>query len=53
MTCPDCGKQMDLISGILVCPDCDMMNKTIEEAPWYQGDKDDSNRDETETPEAS
>ena len=35
------------------CPDCDMLNKTIEEKPWIQGDKDDSSRDETDTPEAS
>jgi len=51
MKCPDCGIEMDMISGIMVCPDCDMLNKTIEEKPWIQGDKDDNSQDETETPE--
>lgn len=51
MKCPDCGIEMDMISGIMVCPECDMLNKTIEEKPWIQGDKDDNSQDETETPE--
>ena len=42
MRCPDCDTVMELISGIMVCPECDMLNKTIEEKPWIQGDKDDS-----------
>ncbi len=53
MNCPDCGEPMDMISNIFVCRECEMMNKTIEEKPWIQGDSDDSNRDETETPEVS
>ena len=45
MKCPDCGETMEMISGILVCPECDMLNKTIEEKPWCQGDKDDDNNE--------
>ena len=39
MNCPDCGKPMDMISNIYVCRDCEMLNKTIEEEPWYQGEE--------------
>jgi len=48
MRCPDCDTVMELISGIMVCPECDMLNKTIEEKPWIQGDKDDNSQNETE-----
>ena len=52
MNCPDCGVTMEMISGLMVCPDCDMMNKTIEEKPWTQGEEDDCSRDETEASKA-
>ena len=42
MNCPDCGKEMVMESGMMVCPDCDMLNKTIQDKPWFQGDKDDN-----------
>ena len=45
MRCPDCDAVMDIISGIPVCPECDMLNKTIEEEPWFQGDKDDNSEE--------
>ena len=42
MKCEYCGEPMEMISGILVCPVCDMLNKTIEEEPWIQGENDDN-----------
>jgi len=42
MKCPDCGKEMEMESGMMVCLNCDMLNKTIQEEPWFQGEKNDS-----------
>lgn len=44
MRCPDCDTEMEMISGIMVCPECEMMNKTIQEEPWFQGEDDDNSK---------
>jgi endogenous inhibitor of DNA gyrase (YacG/DUF329 family) len=38
MTCPDCGKPMDIIFGIPVCQECDdiSLNKTLPNSDWIQ-----------------
>ena len=43
MKCPDCGGPLEMMSGMLICPDCEGLNKTLDDDTWYQGDLDEDN----------
>lgn len=48
MKCPECGEEMIMVKGCLICPVCDdiELNKTLDAEHWIQGNNDDNSQNE-------